>query len=172
VDPAWLSLIVAVPVATLGGVWLWLRRRRQPTLQLRAVRRPLLPSAATADPNLLAKLRGASGEPVSCPACRREFGPEYRHCPYDASPLVTQDQLQEMPGGMFCPTCKRGFEPGVRACPHDGEELIPHSLFRATHPDAGELDDGMRKICPLCTNKYDGPASFCGRDGSELVLMN
>lgn len=175
VDPALISLFVALPMATLGGVWLWFRHRRQqvrPVLvSIPAAPRSLLPTAATADPRLLSKLRGESNDPMTCPACRRESPAEFRHCRYDASPLIPQDQAQDLGGGMFCPSCRRGFEAGVRACPNDGEELLPYPLFRATHPEPDDEDD-VRKICPLCTYKYQGAASFCGRDGAELVLMN
>lgn len=74
---------------------------------------------------------------------------------------------------MFCPQCRRGFEPGVRSCPRDDEDLIPYPVFLATYHEPSSWEtEGLHKICPLCTNKYEGKASFCGRDGSELVLMN
>src|SRR5262245_29254925 len=132
---AWLSLLITIPVATLGGVWLWLRRRRgnRPAPRPR-VARPLLPAAATADPRLLPQLRGERFESLLCPACRREYSAEYRHCPYDASTLVPQNQAAELISGMFCPRCRRGFEAGTRSCPHDAEDLIPYPLFKATHP--------------------------------------
>jgi uncharacterized protein YbaR (Trm112 family) len=172
-ESTWLSLLFALPVATLGvsGVWLWLRRKKtaEPAPRPRPPR-PLLPAAATADPRLLPQLRGEALEALICPACRREYDGEFRHCPYDASGLVPQSQAAEVVGGMFCPRCRRGFEPGTRSCPNDAEDLIPYPLFKAT--SAPHDHDGLRKICPLCTSKFEGGASFCGRDGSELVLMN
>ncbi len=28
------------------------------------------------------------------------------------------------------------------------------------------------KICPTCGDRFDGAASFCGKDGTSLVLLN
>jgi len=28
------------------------------------------------------------------------------------------------------------------------------------------------KICPTCGERYDGEATFCGKDGTELVPVN
>jgi hypothetical protein len=30
----------------------------------------------------------------------------------------------------------------------------------------------MGKICPQCRSRHDLAATFCGRDGSELVAIN
>ena len=175
--PALLSLLFLLPAAAVGGVFLWLRQRRpKPNPQLprpHSRPRPQLPSAATQDPSLLAALRGEHDEPLLCTTCRREYEENFRYCPYDSSPLLSQSRAQDLPSGMVCPRCQRGFEPGVKSCSHDGEELIPYSLFCATHGERLELsEDDLGKICPSCTNKYQGTASFCGRDGTELVLMN
>jgi hypothetical protein len=178
VDPTFISLLVVLPTTALGGLAWWLHHRRikSPTLKpLRLLAKPRqqFPSAATADPALLAALRGEHLEPLLCPACRREFEENYRHCPFDASPLLSQSRAHELPGGMVCPQCSRGFEPGVRSCPHDAEELIPYSLYQTTHLPLHELGEACpNKICPLCTHKYQGEATFCGRDGAELVSMN
>jgi hypothetical protein len=28
------------------------------------------------------------------------------------------------------------------------------------------------KICPTCGGRFDGTAGFCGKDGTQLVLLN
>jgi len=28
------------------------------------------------------------------------------------------------------------------------------------------------KICPTCGGRFEGEASFCGKDGTALVLLN
>jgi hypothetical protein len=28
------------------------------------------------------------------------------------------------------------------------------------------------KICPICSRRFESDATFCGRDGSELVSVN
>jgi predicted amidophosphoribosyltransferase len=95
------------------------------------------------------------------------------------------------PGGK-CPRCRRVYDAGTRFCAVDAEELVPLPLWQASHADAGgvhvdEADAGAAagartasavhfhgegKICPVCAAKYDLEASFCGRDGSELVTVN
>jgi hypothetical protein len=104
------------------------------------------------------------------------------------------------PGGK-CPRCRRVYDAGTRFCAVDAEELVPLSLWQATHAEGGVHVDsedgepsavapggearraargralavhfhGEGKICPVCAAKYDLEASFCGRDGSELVTVN
>jgi hypothetical protein len=177
-EPTFISLLVMLPTTAIGGLVFWLhhRKAKKPNAQpprLLAKPRHQLPSAATAAPTLLAALRGEHQEPLLCPACRREFEENYRHCLFDASPLLPHSRAQELPGGMVCPQCSRGFEPGVRNCLHDAEELIPYSLSRTTRSPLHEPGEACpNKICPLCTHKYQGEATFCGRDGAELVSMN
>jgi len=31
---------------------------------------------------------------------------------------------------------------------------------------------GLGKICPNCSRRYESEATFCGRDGEELVPVN
>jgi hypothetical protein len=103
--------------------------------------------------------------------------------------------------GGKCPRCRRLYDAGIRFCAVDAEELVPLTLWQASHPEGGvhydtdesELPAGAAgtdarraaaprtaavhfhgdgKICPVCASKYDLEASFCGRDGSELVTVN
>lgn len=58
----------------------------------------------------------------------------------------------------------------------DGSELVPVSLYEATRSDADAESSGptgvMAKICPQCRSRHDLAATFCGRDGAELVAIN
>jgi hypothetical protein len=57
----------------------------------------------------------------------------------------------------------------VKVCPHDGEELVPVGMMTAV-PTAPAPVRG--KICPTCGDRFDGAAGFCGKDGTQLVLLN
>jgi hypothetical protein len=124
----------------------------------------------------------ARSEAMACPTCHRQYEPLLEFCPRDARRLVPLSQLDRRSSGSVCPACRRGAEPGTRFCPQDGAELIPLSLFEATRvdvdQDAGESTDlggptgVIAKICPQCRSRHDLAATFCGRDGSELVAIN
>ena len=34
------------------------------------------------------------------------------------------------------------------------------------------LAGALGKICPICSRRFESDATFCGRDGSELVSVN
>ena len=136
--------------------------------------------------------RAASGAlPMTCPACRRGYPAGTTFCAVDACRLVATAEgasaERGTPGGK-CPRCRRVYDSGTRFCAVDAEELVPLPLWHATHAEGGgvhvdEAESGARaigavhfhgegKICPVCAAKYDLEASFCGRDGSELVTVN
>jgi hypothetical protein len=105
-----------------------------------------------------------------CPTCRREYPPPAGNfCPQDATRLVELIDADPIgaPMGGVCPVCKRGFEPGVKVCPTDKEELVPFSTVAAL-PTVSVKG----KICPTCGDRFDGSATFCGKDGTALVLLN
>ncbi|MGH7434202.1 MAG: hypothetical protein ACRENE_00840 [Polyangiaceae bacterium] len=137
----------------------------------------------------MAAARSSGPGPVFCPSCRREFPAATTYCPFDSNKLVPvagHENMMMGPGGGVCPTCKRGFNPGVKVCPHDGDELVPPSVASvaskaplggtmvmpggAPAPGAGAPPRG--KICPTCGGRFDGVAAFCGKDGTQLVLLN
>jgi hypothetical protein len=73
--------------------------------------------------------------------------------------------------------CKRSFDGGKRFCPYDAEELAPVTAPMAARrtPRAGGppgLAHVLGKICPHCSKRYESEATFCGRDGAELVSIN
>jgi hypothetical protein len=109
-----------------------------------------------------------------CPTCRTEYtGKSF--CERDARRLVPPEEMlggTRSAGGM-CTTCGRAFDPGLRRCPHDGGDVIPAMLFQATRRRREIAPTGvMAKVCPVCREKSDLSARFCGRDGQELVVIN
>jgi hypothetical protein len=105
-----------------------------------------------------------------CPTCRREYPPPAGNfCPQDATRLVALAEAEQAAGPMggVCPVCRRGFEPGVKVCPTDKEELVPYAAMPA--PPTVSVKG---KICPTCGDRFDGSATFCGKDGTALVLLN
>jgi hypothetical protein len=110
---------------------------------------------------------------VLCPSCRAEFPAGSGFCPNDGNRLVPKPggAVGSGPTGGICPTCGRGYDPGVRTCPVHGDDLVPAAAYR---PPAGKSPNaGKRgKICPSCGGRYGGDATFCGKDGTALVLVN
>lgn len=109
-----------------------------------------------------------------CPTCRTEYtGKSF--CERDARRLIPPEEMlagSRSAGGM-CTTCGRAFEPGLRRCPHDGGEIIPAMLFQATRRRREIAPTGvLAKVCPVCRERSDLSARFCGRDGQELVVVN
>jgi hypothetical protein len=109
-----------------------------------------------------------------CPTCRTEYtGKSF--CERDARRLVPPEEMlggARSAGGM-CTTCGRAFDPGLRRCPHDGGDVIPAMLFQATRRRREIAPTGvMAKVCPVCRERSDLSARFCGRDGQELVVIN
>jgi hypothetical protein len=133
-----------------------------------------------------------SALPMSCPACRRAYPTGTVFCPVDACRLVSHGEgatAERSAQGGKCPRCRRVYDAGTRFCAVDAEELVPLPVWQATHAEGGVAVDadegpspgrgvapvhfhGEGKICPVCASKYDLEASFCGRDGSELVTVN
>ncbi|HUQ03968.1 MAG TPA: hypothetical protein VM261_15830 [Kofleriaceae bacterium] len=109
-----------------------------------------------------------------CPTCRTEYtGKSF--CERDARRLVPPEEMlagARSAGGM-CTSCGRAFEAGLRRCPHDGGEIIPAVLFQATRRRREIAPTGvLAKVCPVCRERSDLSARFCGRDGQELVVIN
>jgi hypothetical protein len=126
-------------------------------------------------PPVAAPGRGAAPAFV-CPSCRNEFPAGSGFCPNDGNRLVpvvdpkAAGPLGISPGGI-CPTCGRGYDPGVKVCPVHGEDLVPVGVYRAAVARAASpVQRG--KICPSCGGRYAGDATFCGKDGTALVLVN
>lgn len=177
----WLGIALVALAASAAAVFWWLR------------------SGAT---RVGAAERAAMGAlPLTCPACRRGYPAGTTYCPVDACKLVATAEgasaERAAPGGK-CPRCRRVYDAGTRFCAVDAEELVPLTLWQASHAGEGggvHVDEaadaaaagaataaarsgapvhfhGEGKICPVCAAKYDLEATFCGRDGSELVTVN
>lgn len=166
----WLGIALVVLAASAAAVFWWLRAG--------ATR------VGAADRAAVRAL------PMACPACRRGYPAGTVFCAVDACRLVATAEgattERAAPGGK-CPRCRRVYDAGTRFCAVDAEELVPLPLWQATHAEGGvHVDEaeaaargvgavhfhGEGKICPVCAAKYDLEASFCGRDGSELVTVN
>ena len=166
----WLGFALLALAASAAGVFWWLR------------------AGAT---RVGAADRAATGAlPMSCSACRRSYPAGTIYCPIDANRLVATGAgaaAERAAGGGKCPRCRRVYDAGTRFCAIDAEELVPLPLWQASHAEGGlhvDADEaaaaragavhfhGEGKICPVCAAKYDLEASFCGRDGSELVTVN
>lgn len=104
-------------------------------------------------------------EAMACPSCHRELPPGTQFCPHDGSALVAASATAKIGG--ICPVCNKGFGPEVTVCPDDKEELLPYA-GKAARP--APVSRG--KICPTCGERFDGGADFCGKDGTQLVLLN
>jgi len=160
---------LAIGLAVLGFVLLRRNssRREEPTdLEEPPMLAP--PPGVAPPPSRPVSVRG-----LVCPSCRNDFPPHSTFCPHDGNRLVPAPFAPMEPGtsaGGVCPTCGRGYDPGVKTCPVHGDDLVPAAVYqlRAQQPLAAERG----KICPSCGGRYGGEATFCGKDGSALVLVN
>lgn len=108
--------------------------------------------------------------PMACPTCGRESPSGTLFCPVDARRLVPAESAGERRASVHCPRCRRAFDAGSRFCPFDAEDL---QAWAAEHEHThGDGEDDAGKICPVCAAKYGIEATFCGKDGSELMTVN
>jgi hypothetical protein len=162
-SPQW-SIVLSSAVAGLGllglALVLWKRRSRA----VPAPRRPAPTAAASTE-----------SDGMTCPTCRREYGPGTRFCAHDARPLVARVHLEAAGIGHTCRLCARAFDGSIRFCPFDGAELVGAAGPVLVPPNAGSaeaLPAGALRICPQCAHRYRGSESFCLADGASLVPLN
>jgi hypothetical protein len=96
-------------------------------------------------------------------------------CPFDASPLVMvgeTSERRERSSSLHCPRCRRAFAAPSRFCPFDAEGLVVRPLLLVEHHHDALDDGGRGRICPTCAARYGLGATFCGKDGSELMTVN
>jgi len=78
----------------------------------------------------------------------------------------------------ICPICGHEFGGSTAFCPHDGAALVPAAKaagldFPVPAAMANAPPPSKRgKICPTCGDRFDGGADYCGKDGTQLVLLN
>jgi len=143
-------------------------REAQHAAQMKAHRESV---ALAQQQSAAAAARGVDTGPVYCPSCRREYPAGTAFCAYDSNRLVAirgHEQLMSGPAGGICRVCRKGFNPGMKVCPEHGEELVPAAVAGA----AVQATTQRGKICPTCGGRSDGASSFCGKDGTQLVLIN
>jgi len=126
-------------------------------------------AAARAARAAAARSTGAVVEPPverSCPTCKRTFQ-DTQFCPHDGTKL-SDKAPEDLTHGLLCPTCKRAFPEGTKTCPDHGDELAPLPAQARAAP----VKAAKGKICPSCGARFEGAATFCGKDGTSLVLLN
>ena len=84
------------------------------------------------------------------------IGPGRRHLP------DLQARLQPRREGL--PARRRRARPAGHGRPR-AQAAAPAGRARAAAAARG-------KICPTCGGAFDGVAAFCGKDGTQLVLLN
>jgi hypothetical protein len=105
-----------------------------------------------------------------CASCGRKYPRTTAYCPHDGGKLSPQ-AVRLAPSNAsarICPRCSRGFGAETRYCPFDEEELsVPASPASSYDPPTVR-----GKVCPTCGGRFEGNATFCGTDGTTLVLLN
>jgi hypothetical protein len=107
---------------------------------------------------------------LACASCGRQMPPGTSFCPHDGTPLVASPKARDVTkssGGGICPVCNTVYGAEVMLCPTHKQKLLP---MRALAPVPQPAVRG--KICPSCGERSDGTSDFCGKDGTQLVLLN
>ena len=90
---------------------------------------------------------------------------------------VPPTQRSPVTARLLCPVCGATEPPGAaQFCPHDGTKLVSEAEHRAPAPPAAPVTPvppaARGTVCPTCGTRYEAGATFCGRDGTALVLVN
>ena len=113
---------------------------------------------------------------MRCPVCGQDFPAGGLYCPTDGTRLMRASTLSDPSRSEtagFCPTCERGFPSSVKHCPEHHEALIPAPVFNvSTARKQQPFVEKKGKICPTCGSRYDAESTFCGKDGTALVIVN
>ena len=122
--------------------------------------------AAIAPPSAPASTPSVRRAELVCASCGREMEAGTSFCPHDGTPLVAAG-TRRANGGGICPVCNTVYGDEVTLCPtHKAKLIRPRALAPVASPT------GRGKICPTCGERFDGSADFCGKDGTQLVLLN
>ncbi len=84
------------------------------------------------------------------------------------------------PRSMTCPSCGTGYPAGASFCNDDGTPLVPSTKSppkteqASAPPPVGPAPPrkAPQKICPTCGDMFPEDATFCGKDGTQLVPVN
>ena len=80
-----------------------------------------------------------------------------------------------------CPKCGRDYKAAMAFCPTDGASLVAPSKAPSGIPYPAPAAMAMSgaapkrgKICPTCGERFDADKApeYCGKDGTQLVLLN
>lgn len=112
--------------------------------------------------------------PVVCPLCKQEYPAGSLFCPNDGTRLVKVAAISGAPKAAtgICPTCERAFPLEQKICPQHQQPLIPAPLFNASSLKRAGVEVKQGKVCPTCGSRYGVEATFCGKDGTALMLVN
>jgi len=167
---AWFLLVLVALGVVLPVLALRRRGHESATGDSRSSRRPVpeeRPRAAGA-----ARAESEPAAVKSCPVCLAEFSPKNRFCVRDGAELTDGRSEGSFAQGMICPTCRRGYPFDSRFCPEDADDLVPYGLYGAASATRPPLQLDANKICPECGVRHAPAHSFCGNDGTELVVVN
>ena len=151
------------------------RREAEHAAQQRAHEESVAAARAISSSNALAAQASAPAPTprraaLVCASCGREMEPGTSFCPHDGTPLVAAPSHRSPSGmgGGICPVCNTVYGDEVTLCPtHKAKLIRPRALA-----PAGVAAVGRGKICPTCGERFEGTADFCGKDGTQLVLLN
>ena len=158
-------------VVLLGSLLLLARRRRNARMSSDAgppegvVGQPAPSVAREASEEMPLAVR-------SCPVCLMEYPPRNLFCVRDGAELMDGPPSGPFSHGMICPTCRRGYPHDAGFCPDDSDELVPYGLYGAANSTRPPQSLDSRKICPECGERHTSAHTFCGQDGTELVVVN
>lgn len=151
-------------------------REAEHAAQMKAHEDSVAAARAISSSNALAAMAAPTSSPsvqraeLVCASCGREMEPGTSFCPHDGTPLVaapsTRDIARAGGGGGICPVCNTVYGDEVTLCPtHKAKLIRPRTMTPVVASSRG-------KICPTCGERFEGGADFCGKDGTQLVLLN
>lgn len=154
------------------------KREEEHAAQQRAHEESVATARAISSSNALAAMAppsqpapAARRAELVCASCGRDMEPGTSFCPHDGTPLVAASSSRDVTrtgGGGICPVCNTVYGDEVTLCPtHKAKLIRPRALAPATGASVGR-----GKICPTCGERFEGGADFCGKDGTQLVLLN
>ena len=131
---------------------------------------------------MLPPTAGAGLRPLVDPSrcadwCAPPVGTTFPHstfCPHDGNRLVPAPFAPMEPGTQR----RRGLPhlwPRVQSGGQERARSTATTWFRRRSTNSAPSSPWPRnagKICPSCGGRYGGEATFCGKDGSALVLVN